>query len=147
MVKSGRGFISCNTCQKGIGVITNIDRNSNNWELVHSGECVHFQFSIDCLTRSSYFYLNDEINFVLNCICKRCNSERSLNAKCTGINNDSGIEVKECCSGTKSIFQYEFNSFLQTMKKGHFTDSNLENCCIQYSPNLTKITYKNLFEL
>ena len=146
MVKYGCCFITCNKCQKGIGILTNIDRNSERWEEVHSDECDHFNLAIDSLTRSTYLCINDEINFNLHANCKNCHNERVLNPKCKSIETDSGIEVKECC-GMKLIFQYEFTSYFQSENKTESNDEiqNDEHFSIQKLDNLAKITYKNSY--
>ena len=111
MVKNCRGFISCNKCKQGIGILTSIDRNSNFWEHAHNGEYIHFKIFIESLTKSTYTWVNDEISLRFYAVCNSCKNERLLHIDCKGIEADSGIEVKNCC-GISIIFTSEFLSFL-----------------------------------
>jgi len=150
MVKNCRGFIICNKCQQGIGILTNIDRNSSFWENAHYGECSHFKFFIDSLTKSTFTWFNDEIALKYNAVCNLCNGERSLNIDCKGTETDSGIEVKNCC-GVSIIFTYEFLSFFNSFKIKSYEDEYREDKAEQQSTspkveqlvNLTKITFNN----
>lgn len=147
MVKYGRAFISCNKCSQGIGIIIKVDRNSEIWEQIHLGSCDHFKFIINSLTKSTYACFNDEINLDLNAVCINCHNQRSLNPKCSSFcsSSISDIEIKNCC-GAQVIFQYEFNSWFDSIKSISYEKSSKldnENCLVESLINLVKFTFKN----
>ncbi len=146
MVKFGYGDIVCSICNYGIGIKTNIHRNSENWEnKIHSGECEHFKYWINILTRKKLklkdtkgkkVFINgiDEIKQELVANCKKCNDKITFNTCCRNMNTDSGNEIKECKTcGNKVNFKYNYTTnYVPSYKE---LDS-------YYLPNLTRISYQ-----
>lgn len=146
MVKFGYGDVKCEQCNQGIGIKTNIHRNSENWEnKIHSGECEHFSFSINILTRKTFLPDNDvlkekkvcfkgvdEIKQDLIATCKACSEELKLTTCCRNTDIDSGECVKQCKCGNRVNFKFIY--------KTNFIPSYNENESL-YLPNLTRIQY------
>ena len=146
MVKFGNGDVVCAECNQGIGIKTNIHRNSENWEnKIHSGECKHFDFSINILTRKTFLPENDNLKEKKVCFkgideikqdliakCKKCSNELKLSTCCRNMSTDSGACTKECKCGNNANFKYNY--------KTNYIPSYKENEAF-YLPNLTRIQY------
>ena len=147
MVKFGYGDVICAVCNEGIGIKTNIHRNSENWEnKIHSGECKHFEFSINILTRKTflptkeqtkekkvYFKGIDEIKQELKAKCKLCNTELKQASCCRNMGTGNAFVTKECKNCKNKVnFKYVY--------KTNYIPSYKENEA-SYLPNLTRIKY------
>jgi hypothetical protein len=145
MVKFGYGDIICNVCNQGIGIKTNIHRNTENWEKkIHSSECDHFKLWIDILTRKTYipdlteqkkvfFKGIDEIKIDLVAKCKNCEKELKSSSCCRNMNIGYKNFTEVCSCGNKVNFVYNY--------KTNSVPSYEENAAL-YLPNLNRINYR-----